>query len=131
MRINLLPHQMEFIQSPVLHTAIIGGYGCFLSGQKIAIQNNQFCEIQDVKQGDFVQSFNLENKEVESKKVLNTFKYSSDNYLKIKMKDGTEINVTKNHKFLYNNNWISIEEILSLHVEIQEVDNEEINLKLS
>ena len=122
---------MEFIQSDATYTAIVGGYGCFLSGQNIITQNNNIYEIQNLKKGDFVESFNLKTKEVELKKVLNTFKYSTDCYFKIKMKDGLEINVTKNHKFLFKNNWLSIEEILSLFIEIQEVDNKEINLKLS
>jgi intein/homing endonuclease len=131
MQIELFKHQLEFMKSQCTHTAIIGGFGCFLSGQKIITLNNNTCEIQDVKKGDLVQSFNLETKKVEVKKVLNTFKYSSDSYFKIKLKDGLEINVTKNHKFLFDNNWITIEKLLSLFIEIQEVDNKEINLKLS
>ena len=111
--IPILEHQEDFLFSDAIHTGLIGGYGCFLKGQKVIMQNNNFCEIQNIKVGDLVQSFNLEKKQIEVRKVLNTFKYSADSYFKIKMKDGLEINVTKDHKFLYKNNWISIEKILS------------------
>jgi intein/homing endonuclease len=53
-------------------------------------------------------------KKVEVKKVVNTFKYKADEYFCIKLKDGSEINVTKDHKFFFNNKWIEIHKILDL-----------------
>lgn len=121
MEIKLFQHQMDFIGSEATHTAIVGGFGCFLKDQKVIKGNGHLLPIQNIKKGDLVKSYNLKNNKVEQKKVLNTFKYKCDGYFKIKLKSGLEINVTKDHKFLQGKAWISIEKILSLHTEIQEV----------
>jgi hypothetical protein len=110
---EILIHQANFIQSNHTHTAIIGGYGCFLDNQKIVTPTG-LVNLSNLKAGDSVNSFNQNTKKVEVKKVVNTFKYKADEYFCIKLKDGTEINVTKDHKFFFNNKWIEIHKILDL-----------------
>lgn len=135
MEIEMFSHQLEFLGSEATHTAIVGGFGCFLKSQNIILDNGNFKPINEIKINDVVKSFNLESGEVENKKVLNTFEYETDSYFNIKLKNGLEIKVTKDHKFLYENKWQTIENILKkrlyLHIGIQEVDSKKNNLKLN
>ena len=135
MDIEMFSHQLEFLGSEATHTAIVGGFGCFLKGQNIILDNGNLKPINEIKVKDFVKSFNLESGKVENKKVLNTFEYEAESYFNIKLKNGLDVKVTKDHKFLYENKWQTIENILKkrlyLHIGIQEVDIKKNNLKLN
>lgn len=111
---KLLMHQADFLNSNAKHTGLIGGYGCFLENQKIIKADDNLCEISKIKVNDKVKSYNEKTKEIENKKVVKIFKYNANEYFKIKLKDGIEINVTKNHKFFYENKWVKIKDILKL-----------------
>lgn len=91
---------------------VYGGRGCFLSRQGVAMDNGEVKKICDIKKDDVVKSYNEETKKVEGKKVLDTFKYDSKDYLKIKLKNGNIIECTPDHKFLYKGEWKQIQEIL-------------------
>lgn len=110
--LNLLGHQEDFVFSNSKHTILVAGFGCFTKNQKIIMSDNSIKSISDLKENDSVKSYNLLTGKTENKKIINTFVYDSDCIFNLKLKNGTEINVTPNHKFLYKGQWIQISEIL-------------------
>ena len=93
---------------------VFGGRGCFLAGQKVVMDDGKTKSIDKISKGDFVRSYNTKTNKVEVKKVTDTMKYSSKDYIRIKLKNGSEIKCTLDHKFLYKGEWIQIQEILKM-----------------
>lgn len=91
---------------------VYGGRGCFLKDQEVIMGDSSTKKIVDIKKGDIVKSYNEITKQLENKKVLDTFKYPSHEYIRIKLKNGTIIECTPDHKFLYKGKWKQIQEIL-------------------
>lgn len=91
-----------------------GGSRCFDGNQEI-ITLEGIKKIKDISENDLCKSYNHQTNEIEFKQVvaLNKQKNTKKCFL-IKLKDGTEIKVTKDHKFFFNNRYIEIENILSL-----------------
>jgi intein/homing endonuclease len=91
-----------------------GGSRCFDGDQEI-ITLEGIKKIKDISENDLCKSYNHQTNEIEFKQVvaLNKQKNTKKCFL-IKLKDGTEIKVTKDHKFFFNNRYIEIENILSL-----------------
>jgi intein/homing endonuclease len=101
-------------KNPEVDTVIItGGRGCFYENQEV-VTNKENKPISKIEVGDFVLSYNEKTKENVFKRVLNTFKYSNKKLYVIRLKNGTTIKVTENHKFYYNGCWIEIKDLLSL-----------------
>lgn len=92
---------------------VTGGRGCFQKDQSILTINGKK-KISDIVIGDVILSYNEEKKINEFKKVINTFEYENDEILTIQLKNGSQIKVTKNHKFFYNNRWVSVKDLLYL-----------------
>lgn len=88
-----------------------GGAGCF-TGETTIKHSSGYKQIKEVKIGDMVASYNILTKKVEYNKVLETFKYSANHVehslIEIKLKDGTQIKSTTNHKYLFNEEWVAI-----------------------
>jgi intein/homing endonuclease len=81
--------------------------------------------ISQIKVGDKVLSYNLKTKVNEYKTVTNTITHKThvDKLLRIKMKDGTVINVTENHEFFTGEKFVKIKDLLlSLQHEAMEKD---------
>lgn len=104
---------------PILESGIIGqvlegSSRCFSENQKI-ITTNGNKRISEIKNGDIVMSYNEENKTIENSVVTNTFRLkNTKKTVRIKMKDGTIIECTEDHKFFFKGAWTSIKHILSL-----------------
>lgn len=92
---------------------VTGGRGCF-HGDQLVVTNNGTKQIKDILIGDFVKSYNHKKECFEFKEVLNVFEYDNEEIIKIKLKNGTVINVTENHKFFYKGEYICIKHLLSL-----------------
>lgn len=100
---------------------ITGGRGCFCYNQLVDTKNGNV-PISEIKIGDLVSCYNENKKCIEYKKVLNTFKYDNETIIRIKLKNGSEIKVTENHKFFHNGGWISVKDLLSLYYGNMEKD---------
>jgi len=103
-------------------TIITGTPGCFTKNQMVHTSLG-VKPISEIKIGDNVLSYNHELKENEYRKVTNTFvhKTHTDKLYRVKMKDGTTIEVTENHEFFTGISYLKIKEILvSLHHENME-----------
>lgn len=99
---------------PEVDTVILtGGRGCFVADTKIQTQDGE-SSISDIKKGDIVYSYNEKTKKKELKKVTNTFIYDNKKLYSIKLKNGTNIKVTGNHKFYHNGCWVKIKDLLYL-----------------
>ena len=75
--------------------------GCFIAGTKILMADGSYKEIQDVKQGDTVNSYNLETKKIVQKKVIQQIIHADNpgGYLVI----NNLLKVTGNHPLWVNN----------------------------
>lgn len=95
-------------------TIITGIPNCFYSKQLIETDKGQK-EISKVKVGDKVLSYNHKTKNNEYKAVLDTMinQEMKKKMILIKMKDGTEIKVTEDHKFFDGVKYTPIIEILN------------------
>ncbi len=75
---------------------------CFLAGTKILMGDSTYKNIEDVKEGDFVQSYDEKTGEVVEAKVRKTFYHEkSDGYLII----NSLLEVTANHPMYVNGEW--------------------------
>ena len=93
-------------------TRLIKPKACFVGGTSVALANNKYKAIKDIKVGDNVLSFNEQTKQVSSQKVLETFKHSVNQTLKIKI-DGKIIETTPNHPFYLpmSGGWANAEDL--------------------
>jgi hypothetical protein len=107
------PKYLDAVTDPKTYNILWGGAGCFYSKQKIVtILGSKF--ISEIKNGDLVLSYNHKLQSYEFRPVLQKFKYDdhSDRLIEIKMKDGTIIKVTENHKFFLDGQYRHIKDIL-------------------
>lgn len=91
-----------------------GGQGCFTKDQLIVTSEGNK-KISEITIGDKVLSFNEQLKVNELKEVTNIFKYENkEKVFKINLKNGSCIEVTENHKFYYNGEWVKIKDLLNI-----------------
>jgi len=95
-------------------TVFQGGSRCF-AGDQLVITSEGSKPISEVKAGDIVLSFNELNGKDEFKKVKDTFSYkNTKKTIRIKLKNGTQIVCTEDHKFYFEGIWICGKDLLSL-----------------
>ncbi len=80
---------------------------CFLAGTKITMADDTIKNIEDIKKGEMVKSFDQVNQEVTSGKVVQIFHHiepedMADSYLVI----NNMLKVTSNHPIFVNNEWV-------------------------
>lgn len=92
---------------------IAGAPHCFCKGQLVHTSKG-VKSIDKIKVGDKVLSYNHELKINEYRKVIDTpiNLSNTEKILRIKMKDGTIINVTEKHRFYTGTEYLQIKDIL-------------------
>lgn len=110
---NIVAKYKPLYTSKKRYFLLTGGRGCFQGNQSI-VTNNGNKEISKLKIGDYVKSYNEENKSFEYKKVIKTFEYENDKIYIINLKNGDQIKVTGEHKFYNNGRWVKVKDLLSL-----------------
>lgn len=107
-----LKHLTKTFQSGMRGAVLEGSSRCFHPDQKV-ITNQGEVSISTLTTDNFVQSFNHVTGSIEFKKVIavhhNTKRKKG---FKIKLKDGSVIICTKDHRFFYNGEYIEIKDIL-------------------
>lgn len=104
-------HFKDVLLSEHRYLVCFGSRGCFAKKTKV-ITNKGLKKISKIKVGDFVKSYNLENKKVEYNEVLNVFKYQNkEKCIKINY-DNKIIICTLDHKFFYKGEFVEIAKIL-------------------
>jgi intein/homing endonuclease len=88
-----------------------GGAGCFKEDQLIETINGAV-KIKDLSNNDMVLSMDHKQNKASYKRVIKVHKNQSDKIIHIKMKDGTVIKVTPDHKFYYGGLYVKIKDIL-------------------
>lgn len=82
---------------------------CFLKGTKVTLAGGANKNIEDIKVGDTVMSYDTNGKRLVLSPVLKTFHHSREEmgayYLIIRTAQGRKINVTPNHPFYTNGHW--------------------------
>jgi twinkle protein len=94
-------------------SVVSGIPGCFYKDQLIHTSKG-VKPISEIKEGEYVLSYNHLKRQNEYRKVLKTHEYKkhTDKLYKIKMKDGTVIKVTENHKFFNGVQYVKIKDYL-------------------
>ena len=83
---------------------------CFVAGTKVAVENG-YKNIEDIKSGDYVYSYNLDTNKKELKKVLETFIHQKDEIYTLKVNNQL-IYTTEEHPFyVINKGWINTEKL--------------------
>lgn len=81
---------------------------CFPVGTKI----NGYGNIEDIKEGCYVDSYSEKENKIVRRKVLSTFKKElKDDLIHIKLDNNKELICTKNHPIMTNKGWLKAEEI--------------------
>lgn len=91
-----------------------GGARCFCPNQLVNTISGPK-RISELKIGELVHSFNHTSKQLEYKKVLDKIPQKNiKRCYEIKMKDGSIIRCTEDHRFYYKGEYIEIKNILNL-----------------
>lgn len=104
---------------------IINNTCCFVKGTKITMSDYTIKNIEDVKIGDFVITYNEETKEQEPGKVINTVKPLRTDIVEYKLSNDVIIKSTSCHPYwVVNKGWSSFNPLLTK--ELYEFDVEKI-----
>lgn len=104
--ITNLKHDIIYSQTSKTCTT----YTCFTGDTKVAVENG-YKNIEDIKIGDYVYSYNLDTNKKELKKVLETFIHQKDEIYTLKVNNQL-IHTTEEHPFyVINKGWINTEKL--------------------
>lgn len=85
-------------------------YVCFAAGTKVVMSNGSCKNIEKIRSGEFVQSYNESSNKIEVKEVLLTEESSSDQFIEIEFEDGTVNKNTPTHPyFVKSKGWSSFD----------------------
>ena len=79
---------------------------CFPGNAKILTIDGEK-ELQNLKSGDIIASFNVDSGRLEYKPVVRTFKNIAHDIVRVKMSNGKEIVCTSNHPFFTKRGWVA------------------------
>ncbi len=109
------PAYLPAVIEPKYYNLLWGGAGCFSSDQLVETISGPK-KIKEIQVGDLVKSFNHKIGQYEFRPVLNCFEYPENKKqsVRIKLKDGTIIKCTADHKFFWRGKYVHILEILTI-----------------
>jgi hypothetical protein len=83
--------------------------GCFVSGTLVTLSNGESLNIEDVKEGDMVITYNIEKNIQEIGKVKSLISLKKNDIVSIKLSNSTNVECTSEHPFwVVNKGWSSI-----------------------
>lgn len=97
------------VTNPVGKLHVAGA--CFLAGTKITFSDGKEENIEEIKVGDRVKSYDLIKKEIVYSRVSNIKKRKSDHYYLISIPGNKEIQVTEEHPFYVDGQWIKVKNL--------------------
>lgn len=117
MRVSkVLSRLLDALANPKRYRTFIlqGGTSCFHGGQSVVTKRGSI-PISDVLIGDIVKSRNELTGQDEWKTVKNIFKYNNEKpTVRVRLKNGSEIIATDDHKIYYEGGCASLKHILYL-----------------
>ncbi len=84
---------------------------CFLAGTQVLMADGSYKNIENVKTGDYVKSYDFKSKKVVNCKVTHVFHHSKDEMAPYHINLNNYLKVTPNHKLFCNNNWVYANDI--------------------
>lgn len=92
---------------------LAGGSACFKDNTLIKTKNGNK-KISEIEIGEEVLSYNVETKQEEYQPVLNVFEHTDTQkpMIQIDFDDGSRVVCTEDHKFFYNEKWVTAKELL-------------------
>ncbi len=84
---------------------------CFLSGTQIVMADESYKNIEDIKVGDFVKSYDENSNRIEDKQVTHIFHHTPDEMGDYYFVINNQLRVTPNHRFYIDGDWIFAEEL--------------------
>jgi intein/homing endonuclease len=88
---------------------IVHNYECFAAGTKVLLSDGSSKNIEDIKTGDIVLSYNLSTNENENKVVGRLLSVLSDHISYVSLSNGTTLKVTNDHPIYTNKGWAAID----------------------
>lgn len=103
---------MEPLRAPIDPVTNLPVPPCFIAGTKVTMSDFAERNIEDVKIGDFIQTFNTETNTIEVKEVLLVEASRSEYFVEIKFEDGTVTTNTLSHPYyILNKGWSSYDSV--------------------
>ena len=96
-----------------------GGSRCLAPFQLVKTTKG-YKPISNINIGDEVYSYNEDSNQIEVKKVLLTYENENEKQCyRIKLKSGTVIEASLDHKFFFQGGWVSLKNIVSLYYDME------------
>lgn len=96
--VNVIPAHTYFANDILVHNKV-----CFLEGTQVRMSDGIDVNIEDVKIGDLVLSFNETDNIIEEKPVINKYNPIHNNMIQIETKSGNKIISTDDHPYYVDN----------------------------
>jgi len=88
-----------------------GGDSCFLAGTKIAMADESYKNIQDIKINDFVKAYDEKTQNIVNSKVVNIFHHNKEDMTDYYVIINDYLKVTPNHLFFIKDSWKPVGEL--------------------
>lgn len=83
-----------------------GSDTCFLKGTNVLMADGSYKNIEDIKTGDIVKSYDIGNNYIVDSIVTNVHHHKSEEMTNYYLLINNDLRVTPNHRFYSNNNWV-------------------------
>jgi len=113
MKVNRAIYE-PLVESTKKTTVHQGGTSCF-SADTLVVTDKGLKSISALKPGDVVKCLNESTNSIEYKPVKKVMQFdNTKKTVRVKLKNGSTITATDDHKFYYKGGWYSLKHILSL-----------------
>lgn len=96
------------------NSIIVHNYECFAAGTQILLADGTTKNIEDVRSGDVVKSFNFNTGINEDKSVGDLLSVLSDHIAHVKLENGQVLKVTKDHPIMTDKGWAALDVELTM-----------------
>jgi len=84
---------------------------CFLAGTQIVMSDESYKNIEDIKVGDFVKSYDEKSQRIEDKQVTQIFHHTPEEMGDYYLVVNNQLRVTPNHRFYVEGHWIFADDL--------------------
>lgn len=97
----------------VKYTGKVKLHGCFSGDMPVTMADGSLINIEDIENGDYILSYDIEKQEHVPKMVLNTWKSESEKrWIRLIFDNNSIINCTEDHKFYTSNRgWVEAKDL--------------------
>ena len=85
---------------------------CFLAGTKVLMEDYSYKNIEDIKKGQSVKSYDFESGRIVNSKVKKTFFHKPDEMADFYLKINNDLMVTPNHLFFSEGSWVHANDLI-------------------